>query len=95
MATALTTETVLKLTSWCVIREQEEQYLIYNSQTDELHLLPLTGFYAYQLCNGWSTVGEIEQSLSMAMQVDSRILRPQLQKFFSNLVARGILEVEW
>ena len=94
MCNVLTRDTVLTLTPWCVVREQEEQFLVYNSRTDELHLLPPTGFYAYQLCNGWSTVGEIEDALAIEIRREPTVLGDRLREFFGMLVARGILAVE-
>ncbi len=90
---ALAPDTVLRSAPWCVVREQEERHLVYNQRTDELHLLPHTGYYAYRLCDGWNTVGEIVDDLTARMNDDPAAVREGVQRFFSMLMARGILEV--
>lgn len=92
-ASTLTAGTILKSTPWCVVREQEDQYLVYNSRTDELHLLPPTGFYAYRLCNGWRKLDEIEQELQARMTEEPATLSDGLRKFFGMLLDRGIVEL--
>jgi coenzyme PQQ synthesis protein D (PqqD) len=84
---------ILQPTPWCTIREQEERYLVYNSRTDELHLVPPTGFYVFSLCDGLNTVDEIQTRLEKVLAGDSAPLRPRLQAFLAGLLERGILEV--
>lgn len=85
---------VLKPTKWCIAREQKGGFLFYNSRTDELHLVPPTGHYVYQLCDGLRTIGDIESILSQALQNPSHEVREALQAFLSCLVARGVLEIQ-
>jgi hypothetical protein len=40
MDQVLPAPTLLTPTKWCVVRKQKERYLIYNSRTDEMHLVP-------------------------------------------------------
>lgn len=84
---------VLQPTDWCVVRRQSDEHLFYNSRTDELHLVPPTGFLAYQLCDGFRSVSEIENQIAESSGLDSRVLRQPLVDFFRMLVARGILEI--
>jgi hypothetical protein len=86
-------ESVLLPTPWCTIREQEDKYLVYNSRTDELHLLPPTGFYAYSLCDGLRTVDEVQEALAKAVAAEPERLRRSLRTFFGGLIERGMLEV--
>jgi Coenzyme PQQ synthesis protein D (PqqD) len=86
-------EAVLKQTSWCTVREQEDRYLVYNPQTDELHLIPPTGFYTYALCDGARTVGEVQAVLADQIPADRARLQSCLHRFLADLIARGILEV--
>ena len=90
----LTDETVLLPTTWCVVREQGEEFLIYNRKTDELHLLPPTGYFAFRLCDGVNTVADIEQQLASALSDCTSNLRSVLHDFLDKLIARGIVEVE-
>ena len=43
------THTVPRPTPWCVAREMEDRYLVYNVKTDEMHLIHPVGYYVYQL----------------------------------------------
>ena len=92
--TKLLLGSVLIPSSHCVVREQGEGRLFYNSRTDELHLVPPTGFVAYQLCDGLRTVGDIHHILSESMPVEELTLRDSVYEFLGKLVSRGILEVE-
>lgn len=78
--------TVLCPTTWCVVREQRDEYLVYNSRTDELHLLSPLGRYLYVLCDGLRGVAEIQAMLGP----DAAAAVPG---FLAKLVARGVLEV--
>ncbi|MCA1993429.1 MAG: hypothetical protein LDL41_15520 [Coleofasciculus sp. S288] len=94
MDTILTDEAVLIPTTWCVVREQEEEFLIYNRKTDELHLLPPTGYLTFRLCNGVNTVADIEKQLASELSDCSSNLRSILHDFLNKLIVRGIVEVE-
>lgn len=89
----LASDTVLQPTPWCTVREQEERYLVYNPRTDELHLVPPTGYYVFSLCDGLNTVDEIQTRLGKAIAGDSTLLRQRLHAFLAGLIERGILEV--
>lgn len=93
MSAELANDVILQPTPWCTIREQEERYLVYNSRTDELHLVPPTGFYVFSLCDGLNTVDEIQTRLEKVLAEDPAPLRPQLHAFLAGLLERGILEV--
>ena len=90
---ALARDAIPQPTGCCVVRRQKEGYLFYNSQTDELHIVPSTGFFVYQLCDGLRTAGEIEQWLAEAIPGDRETVREALGRFLDALVSRGILEV--
>lgn len=79
-------------TSHCVVRKQADEYLIYNPHTDELHLLPPTGFFVYQLCDGLHTVEEIAGELAEGLDASATAVRQPLMRFLGELVERGILE---
>ncbi len=81
-------------TPWCVVRKQEDSYLVYNSKTDELHLIPPLGFYIYQLCDGLRTVSEIRQLLGIGIDTNPTSVKNTLDDFIDQLVQRGILEIE-
>lgn len=80
-------------TSWCVVRQQEDCYLVYNTRTDELHLIPPLGFYVYQLCDGLHSAQDLERDLSALGRPttpDAGHLRPFLEELFE----RGIIDVD-
>lgn len=82
---AITADTVLCPTTWCVVREQFTEYLIYNSRTDELHLISPLGRYLYLLCDGLRTVAEIQGSLDP-------VRGARVFEFLAKLVSRGLVE---
>lgn len=88
----LSGDTVLVQTSCCTVREQEEQHLFYNTQTDEMHLIPKTGAYIYELCDGLTTINDIEGLLHGVLGGDRLEITTLLMKFLEQLVARGLLE---
>ena len=93
MIAELSGDSVLQPTLWCTVREQEARYLVYNPRTDELHLVPPTGFYVFSICDGLNTVDEIQSSLAKALAEDPALLRQRLHAFLAGLIERGILEV--
>lgn len=89
---AIANETIFDRTSWVVVRPQKGSYLFYNSRTDELHLIPPTGHAIYELCDGLSTVDDIYNHLSEALDAESSVLRERLTDFLGALEARGLVE---
>jgi hypothetical protein len=85
--------TVLKQSSSCTVRRQEQQYLFYNTLTDELYLMPPLGFYVCQLCDGLTTVHELEERLLGALQGGPEAVSAKIREFLSSLVDRGLLEI--
>jgi radical SAM protein with 4Fe4S-binding SPASM domain len=92
-AALVTRDTVLQPTSWCVVRPQKDQHLVYNSRTDEMHLVPRTGYLVYRLCDGLRSVGEIEGSVADALDDEGHVIHEVLTAFLGKMLARGILEV--
>lgn len=92
MNTALRESAILRPTTWCVVRKQKQQYLIYNSRTDEMHLVPPSGFYVYQLCDGLRNVENICRHLTAAMEESHEVVRAKLDDFLNMLLTRGVLE---
>jgi Coenzyme PQQ synthesis protein D (PqqD) len=90
--TSLAPSTVLESTAWCVCRPQQDRYLIYNSRTDELHLVTPFGFYLYRLCDGMNTITEIQQYVA-DLTDDPEVAPARMAAFLGDLVDRGILEV--
>ena len=76
---------------WCVVRRQEEGYLLYNPRSDELHLLPPTAFRAYRLCDGVHSVDEVALELAAATQTAEDESRDRVRDFLAALVERGLL----
>lgn len=90
--THLTPDTILQPTEWSIARPQRNGCLLYNSRTDEMHLVPSTGALAVQLCDGLRTIQEIEDELLIPLGGDRRAISTALAGFFYMLLARGILE---
>lgn len=90
--TNLTPDTILQPTEWSVARPQKDGYLLYNSRTDEMHLVPPAGALAVQLCDGLRTIAEIETELLAPLGGDRQVVNTALAGFFDMLLARGILE---
>lgn len=94
MTPPLHSESVLRLAPSCVVRRQVDQVLLYNPRTDELHLVPSKGYLVVELCDGLTTIREIEERLAGAMPADGGVLGDGLRAFFGALVERGLLEVD-
>lgn len=45
----LTDDIFVQRTDWTVVRPQDEQCILYNSRTDELHILSPSAFHVYSL----------------------------------------------
>ena len=88
----LSANCVLTRSAHCSIRPQGEQYLIYNSQTDELHLISPIASYVLELCNGLNSVGDLSQMFAHTMLEEEQVVL-QLSNFLLQLVDRGVLEV--
>lgn len=89
---AVDSETVFDRTAWVVVRPQKESYLLYSSRTDEMHLVPPSGFAIYQLCDGLRTVADIGAHMSDAFDAEHSALRRHLSRFLGDLESRGLVE---
>ncbi|MDD3448070.1 MAG: PqqD family peptide modification chaperone [Gammaproteobacteria bacterium] len=87
----MTQDSVLTHTRECTVREQEEQYLVYNAATDELHLIPPAGRYLYELCDGLATVGEIAAAVAGIAEARTGEAEGSVVAFLQQLVDRGVL----
>jgi hypothetical protein len=91
-------DTVLVGTPHCVVREQEDRCVVYNSRTDELHLIPMLGHYLYNLCDGLRDVGSICRAFSIdgPDRTDDPdaggAARACITAYLEALVRRGILQ---
>ena len=89
---AIANDTIFDRTPWVVVRPQKDNYLFYNSRTDELHLIPPTGHTIYELCDGLNTVDDIRNHVSKALDAEPSIVRERLRNFLDALEARGLVE---
>lgn len=87
-------EAFLQQAPWCVVRPQQEGYMLYNPRTDELHLLPPAGWYAYRLCDGLHSVGEVAAELAAATDSGAEESLTRVRDFLGALLARGLLVEE-
>jgi hypothetical protein len=86
-------DSVLRAAERCVVRPQVGKYLFYSARTGELHLVPETGFYAYQLCDGMRTVAEVAVDLASRTGAPAEVVEARIREFFTALADRKILEV--
>lgn len=89
---SLESETVLRVAASCVVRSQIDQVLMYNRLTDEMHLIPHGGYRAVELCDGFTSIGEIEGHLAAATTIGLEHIRDRLRAFFAALIERGLLD---
>ena len=85
--------TKYRLATRCVVRQQDEQYLIYNTETDELHLLSPLGFYLYSLCDGLSPLNELQEIFSAIVRHETNTLQIPVADFLNRLLVRGIIDL--
>lgn len=78
----------------CVVRPQEESYLVYNPRTDELHLLPREAFLVYSLCDGLNSAGDIERELCAIGTWPDDGVSQKVYELLDKFVVRGLLEVQ-
>ncbi len=77
----------------CIVREQVDDYLVYNADTDEMHLLPPLGMHAYLLCDGSRTAEEVAILLADAMGLAcDESVAERVCAFLGALVTRRVLE---
>ncbi|HZR82556.1 MAG TPA: PqqD family peptide modification chaperone [Candidatus Binatia bacterium] len=94
-AAALADDAFPQLTPWCVIRPQEDRYLIYNTRSDELHLVPHAGFLVYSLCDGAHSVRDIAAHLANRMDGEVFMnVQSRVREYLSGLIARGLVNVD-
>lgn len=90
---ALTGDTVLTLAPRCTVRHQEDQFLVYNPDTDELHLMPHTAYYVMRMCDGVATVRDTARRFGRAWSMPDEEAEGKLMQLLAGFVIRGILEV--
>lgn len=94
MIDKLTGDAFVCATPWCVVREQENQYLFYNTRSDEMHLVPPLGYFVYCLCDGARTVDDLRSEIERLFPECRTETDSHLSTFLAKLIERGILEVE-
>ena len=85
-------DAILVGTPHCVVREQEDRYMVYNSRTDELHLVPKLGHYIYNLCDDLRDVGSICSAFSTGAPDQGGAARASITAYLEAMVERGILQ---
>jgi hypothetical protein len=91
-ALGIDAHTVLGPAARCTVREQVDQFLIYNARTDEMHLVPPTGYYVHSLCDGARTVAELEEVLAASVDAPREVLRTAVRAFLAQLLERGLVQ---
>lgn len=76
----------------CTVRRQENQYLIYNQKTDELHLLPDDAYRVFALCDGHRPLSSILSAVSAASGESLDSVRAPLERFLHDLIKRDLLK---
>lgn len=93
MINQLSENTILAPASQCTVRQHDQEYLVYNVKSDELHLIPQIGFFVYQLCDGITNIREIQEELQSRCVSTGGDLQERLYSYVDQLVERGILEI--
>jgi hypothetical protein len=83
----------LRVAKCCTIRMQVDHCLIYNTHTDELHVIPLPAAEVLKLCDGTRTVRAIADAVTAAAGVAPGEARSRMDEFAYELVKRGILTI--
>jgi len=78
----------------CTVRAQVDHCLLYNSHTDELHVIPLPAAEVLRLCDGTRTVRSIAEAVTLASGAAPQEARARWRAFAHELVKRGILTIE-
>ena len=94
MDLGLNENTVLTATDWCVVRPQKGHYVVYNSRSDELHLMSESAYCVFQLCEGLNTAGEIRRLVTEATGDDETKVETRVDTFLRGLITRGLVEVD-
>jgi hypothetical protein len=90
--TTLSLNLVLVQTERCTVRCQENQYLVYNQDTDELHLLPDAAYSVYAMCDGSRSFGRILSAVSNASEESLHRVHAPLEIFLCSLIERGLIK---
>lgn len=77
----------------CVVRKQEEKYLIYNTESDEMHLLSPLSYYLCSLCDGLSPLNEVQEIFSVIVRHEADGLKTPVADFLNQLLARGVVDL--
>lgn len=87
---------ILAIARSTVIRQEEEanRILLFNSLSDEMHLIPKQALQVLRLCRGALTVSQVEQGLTFGSDrsVENEE-RTHVRWFLQELVDRKLLEV--
>ena len=91
----LSPESILTQSPYCTVREQELQYLIYNTHSDEMHLISPVGHYIYQLCNGINSVEEISGRFSSSAENNSNLNSEHdpVVQYLKHIFQRGLVQI--
>ncbi len=87
----LSKELVLAQSDSCTVRRQENQYLLYNQKTDELHLLPNAAYFVYNMFDGKRSFGFILSAVLKASYDPEPEVHIMLGDFVLGLIKRGLL----
>jgi hypothetical protein len=85
-------DTRFACSDFCTVRRQEAHYLIYNTRTDELYLIPLAAYPVLELCHGQYTLAEITRALAAVIPLPVEEARPHLEGFLEALIQRGVIQ---
>ena len=92
-AATISGETKFEKAAHVVVRAQRDEFLFYNSRTDELHLIPPTGEFVYGLCDGVKTVAEIIRAIAASVNAEELRVTERVTGFLQALENRGLVEL--
>jgi hypothetical protein len=76
----------------CVVRPQEECHLIYNTRTDELHLLHPEAYLVFLLCDGLNTIDGIIDMVACLNGGSRGATAQAVVDLISALLKKGVIE---
>ncbi len=90
----LSLDSILIQSPYCIVREQESQFLIYNTHTDEMHLVAPLGNYIYQLCNGINSIDDICHGFFQQEKNNAKVnpLNDSILNYFESMLQRGLVK---
>jgi hypothetical protein len=74
------------------IKKEDKGYVIFNLETSGFHLVSQDGYEVLEACDGKKTIAELAKEFSEKRKEPLDDVRRQMEKFFTMLAKRRIIE---